>query len=558
MMRAMSATVLSRRDAGARMQRSAEASRRAARPDHALALARRIGSAGLRAAAGSQLFRALSRLAFAAAISVLIGGAVVDANLDRIAVAAAVCALAASSLAGFFAELQSARAEALVADGIRARVETSLAALSPARLKERPTGALIAGVQRHPEALAALVVSHAVARLMLGIGPLTAAGAISVISWEAALALVLSLPVMIAFFVLVGGLVRERADAREKAFGRLAAQFSDRIRALPTILANHALDRERGKIEKRMQALAGSTMGVLRIAFLNAGVIDFFSSLSIAMAAVLLGLGHLGLMRMPGFYGLALWQSFFILVVAADFFTPFRRYSDQYHLKAEGEAAAQELEWFFQDERTSPSSAEAKRLSDAFAVIMNALPLRGLVTISGPSGSGKSTMLRLISGIEAGGDEARKSFPLPTKRRDWISTDIYLPAGTLAEAITWNRPQVQRALLLQVTAELGLLDDRFLPGGLNADIAEGGANLSGGQRMRIGIARAMLTQRVVLADEPTAKLDEKTAARVREALGQIARHRLVIVATHDEALIAVAERRHALDALQLHEKAAAP
>lgn len=558
MMRAMSATALARHDAGTQMQRVAKASRRAARPGHALELARRIGSAGFRAAAGWQILRTGSRLVFAAAISVLIGGAIVDANLDVLALAVAVCALASSSLAGFFAELQIARAETLVADGMRARVEISLATMSPARLRERHAGALIAGIQRHPEALAALVVSHAVARLMLGIGPLTAAAAISFISWEAALALLLSLPVMIAFFVLVGGLVRERADAREKAFGRLAAQFSDRIRALPTILANHALDRERGKIEKRMQALAGSTMGVLRIAFLNAGIIDFFSSLSIAIAAVLLGLGHLGLMRVPGFYGLELWQSFFILVVAADFFTPFRRYSDQYHLKAEGETAAQELDWFFQDKQANPSSPEAKRLSGAFAVILNALPPRGLVAISGPSGSGKSTMLRLMSGIEVAGNGAPRSLPLLTERCDWISTDIYLPGETLAEAITWNRPQVQRAVLLQVAAELGLLDDRFLPGGLNAEIAEGGANLSGGQRMRIGIARAMLTQRVVLADEPTAKLDAKTAARVRDALRQIARRRLVIVATHDEALIATAERRHALEALERHDEAAAP
>jgi ABC-type transport system involved in cytochrome bd biosynthesis fused ATPase/permease subunit len=558
MMRAMSATALPRHDAGTQMQRVAKTSRRAARPAPALELARRIGSSGLRAAAGWQVLRALSRLVFAATISVLIGGAIVDANLDLLALAVAVCALASSTVAGFFAELQIARAETLVADGMRARVEISLATMSPARLRERPTGALIAGVQRHPEALAALVVSHAVARLMLGTGPLTAAGAISFISWEAALALLLSLPVMIAFFVLIGGLVRERADAREKAFGRLAAQFSDRIRALPTILANHALDRERGKIEKRMQALAGSTMGVLRIAFLNAGIIDFFSSLSMAMVAVLLGLGHLGLIRVPGFYGLELWQSFFILVVAADFFTPFRRYSDQYHLKAEGETAAQELDWFFQDKQANPSSPEAKRLSGAFTVILNALPPRGLVAISGPSGSGKSTMLRLMSGIEASGDGAPGSHPLLTEGCDWIATDIYLPSGTLAEAITWNRPRVQRALLLRVAAELGLLDDRFLPGGLNAEIAEGGANLSGGQRMRIGIARAMLTQRIVLADEPTAKLDAKTAARVREALRHIARHRLVIVATHDEALIATAERRHPLEALELHDEAAAP
>ena len=92
-------------------------------------------------------------------------------------------------------------------------------------------------------------------------------------------------------------------------------------------------------------------MGVLKVAFLNAGIIDFFSALAIAVLAVFLGLGHLGLVHFPGFSDLALWQSLFILIIAAEFFTPFRRYAEQYHVKAEGQAAAKELDWYFTDIR---------------------------------------------------------------------------------------------------------------------------------------------------------------------------------------------------------------
>ena len=105
-----------------------------------------------------------------------------------------------------------------------------------------------------------------------------------------------------------------------------------------------------------MTVYADSTMGVLKVAFLNAGIIDFFSALAIAVLAVLLGLGHLGLVHVPGFSGLALWQSLFILIIAAEFFTPFRRYAEQYHVKAEGQAAAKELDWYF-DEADAASRA---------------------------------------------------------------------------------------------------------------------------------------------------------------------------------------------------------
>ena len=65
-----------------------------------------------------------------------------------------------------------------------------------------------------------------------------------------------------------------------------------------------------------------------------------------------------------------------------------------------------------------------------------------------------------------------------------------------------------------------------------------GSGLSGGERRRIGLARAILSGRPVLVlDEPTADLDAATASQVAEVLQDVARTRLVIVATHDPLLI---------------------
>ncbi|MGA7998661.1 MAG: ATP-binding cassette domain-containing protein, partial [Bradyrhizobium sp.] len=151
-----------------------------------------------------------------------------------------------------------------------------------------------------------------------------------------------------------------------------------------------------------------------------------------------------------------------------------------------------------------------------------------------------------------------KSLPQVTAEGcDWISTDIYVPAGTLAEAMAWNRGSHERAVLQAAARHVGLLDERLLPGGLDARIAEGGDNLSGGQRMRVGIARIMLSGGVVLADEPTAKLDPQTAKLVRQVLTEMAKRRLVIVATHDERLIEAASRHHVLRSPSPAEQAVA-
>jgi ABC-type transport system involved in cytochrome bd biosynthesis fused ATPase/permease subunit len=515
--------------------------------DNASSLAQKFGTAGLRTTLCWQVARTLFRIGFAGSLAAFAGRLIEDTTIEMTAMVGAFVCLALSSAAGLFADLAAASAEEAVAERMRTALREALLRKSPARIRTKPAGALIAGLQRYPNALAGLAISHSAAKSMLAIGPVLAAVAVAFLSWEAAFTLFLAVPIMVIFFVMLGGVVRGRAEAQEKAFGRLAAQFSDRIRTLPTILANHALLREHGKIEQRMTLYADRTMGVLKVAFLNAGIIDFFSAIAIAVLAVFLGLSHLGLLHIPGFSGLALWQSLFILIIAAEFFTPFRRYAEQYHVKAEGQAAAKELDWYFDESgAATPDVIDAKPFIVAGTFDMADVPRAGLIAISGPSGSGKSTLLRMLAGIEAPSVGFKSLSRVMAKGCDWISTDIYVPAGTLGEAIAWNRSDLDGAVLQTAARRVGLLDEWLLPGGLDARIAEGGDNLSGGQRMRIGIARMMLSDDVVLADEPTAKLDPQTAKLVRQVLTEVAMRRLVIIATHDEQLIEAAVRLHIL------------
>jgi ATP-binding cassette subfamily C protein len=523
-------------------------------------LARNFGAASLRTTVCWQIARTLFRIVFSGSLAVFAGHLIVDGTLDVVALASTLVSLALSSGTGFGAEICAAKAEDLVVNRLRTALKEALLRKSPARIRTKPAGALVAGLQRYPNALASLVISHSAAKYMLGIGPLLAAIAVAIVSWEAALTLFLAVPVMVAFFIMLGGLIHSRAEIQEKAFGRLAAQFADRIRAMPTILANHALRREHVKIEKRMMLYADSTMGVLMLAFLNAGIIDFFSALAIALLAIFLGLGHLGLVNFPGFSGLALWQSLFALMIAAEFFTPFRRYAEQYHIKAEGQAAAKELDWYLDDSDpviSGTGDIVATPFVIAAAFDIADLPSSGLIAISGPSGSGKSTLLRMLAGIQTPSCGLNALPQVMAGGCDWVSTDIYVPAGTLADAIGCNRDVRDRARLREAARRVGLLDERLLPGGLDARIAIGGDNLSGGQRMRIGIARIMLSDGVVFADEPTAKLDPQTAKLIRHILTEEAKRRLVIVATHDQQLIEAASRHYGLNSQRQSEQAAA-
>ncbi|TPL04590.1 MULTISPECIES: ATP-binding cassette domain-containing protein [unclassified Mesorhizobium] len=501
----------------------------------ALASASRLAKSGLRRLLALQVARSALRLGFAATAAMATGQLIMGGPVAAWLVAITIVFLLAACLAGFAADRAQASAEAAVSIGLRELAGKRLDEMPARQLQALSVGGVIMSMQRHPEAVAALVVGHRAAGAMMAAGPLLAAATVLLVSWQAALLVICLTPVMILFFALIGDAIRRRADAQERAFGRLAGQFADRIRTLPTILANHAVTGEEAKLARRLEAYADNTMGMLRIAFANAGIIDFFTSLSIAILAVFLGLGHLKLAMVPGFSNLELWQSLFILMIAPEYFAPFRRFSEQYHAKAEGLAAADALDRLLD---AGPVAAKALPVLDRLSLT---LPARGLVAIVGPSGSGKSTLLRRLADLEPRAAPIPRTHPLAAKEIAWISTDAYVPEGTLAEAIAWNAGAVDRARLEDAAGAIGLLDDALLPGGLDARLDKGGANLSGGQRLRIAVARARLCGRTVLADEPTAKLDRETAEAVRRMLLEISRARLVVVATHDRDLAAAAE-----------------
>ncbi|UYW32568.1 ATP-binding cassette domain-containing protein [Methylorubrum extorquens] len=534
---------------------------RAALEPAALALARGAARAGLSRLHGLQVLRCVATLGLAVALARLAGALIETGGLDGLALCLAGACLLAGAGLGSLIETRSAALEAEVAVALIDAAEARLAVMPARAAADLPRGAVIAGLQRHPGALARLVVGHAAARRMMGLGPVLTAGAVAVVSWQAALALLLATPVMIVFFALVGGLIRDRATAQEAALGRLATQFADRVRTLPTILAAHGLPRETAKLDRRLQAYADGTMGVLAVAFLNAGVLDFFASLAIAILAVFLGLGHLGLAEIPGFAHLALWQSLLILLLAPEYFLPFRRYAELYHAKAEGEAAAEALAWVFSEEaETRPERGVVSAAPGARGLVLPHagpladfdLPETGLVAVTGSSGVGKSTLLRVLAGVEAPLAGAFR-LPWPNLPATWVSLDTPIPAGTLAAAIADGTTATSEAV---AAASLGLSDDPHWPGGLDAAVLAGAENLSGGQRVRVAVARLLLRPGTAFCDEPTAKLDPANAARVRQALACAARTRLVIVATHDPALAALADRRIALDATLSERQAA--
>jgi ATP-binding cassette, subfamily B, bacterial len=180
------------------------------------------------------------------------------------------------------------------------------------------------------------------------------------------------------------------------------------------------------------------------------------------------------------------------------------------------------------------------------------------VCVVGPTGAGKSTLLALLQrfydpeagAIELDGVDLR-DLELGSLRRQLalVPQDPWMLDGTIADNIAFGRPGASPEDM-EAVARAALLYDVIarLPDGWNAQIGEGGVRLSGGQRRRVALARAILRDAsVLLLDEPTSGLDAASERAVLDALDRAAEGRTLLAVSHRLSLAARADRVVVLD-----------
>ena len=171
-----------------------------------------------------------------------------------------------------------------------------------------------------------------------------------------------------------------------------------------------------------------------------------------------------------------------------------------------------------------------------------------VVAVAGPSGSGKSTLLAVLAGLRAPDAGAVE---LPERPAVVLQGLALVSVLTVAENVEVPLQAVRPPL---APAEVVRRADAALSRVGMADRADTLVeHLSGGQRQRVAVARALVVRpRVVLVDEPTSALDPVSRALVLTALRDTARGgAAVVVATHDPAVLAVADRVQTLVAGRL-------
>ena len=483
---------------------------------------------------------------------------------------------------------------------LRTRLAAHLLALGPAYRHGERSGELANTVVEGIEALDAYYRQDLPQVALAALVPVAVLFFVFPRDWVSGLVLLLTAPLIPIFMVLVGSAAEALTRRQWTSLSRMSAHFLDVLQGLATL--KH-LGRSRAQIEaiaRISDQFRRATMGVLRVAFLSALILEMVATLSTAVVAVQVGLRLL--------YGyLTFEQAFFVLLLAPEFYLPLRLLGSRFHASVEATSAAERIGEILDSRPRLGTSPGAEGLAEApieersvppppaaastsivledvhYAYEQGRGPaLDGVsfridpgetVALVGPSGSGKTTVAYLLLGFLApdrgrialaeweghsAAGQSLSELPPAVWRQQvaWVPQEPYLFHGTVAQNLRLARPSATMDEVVWAARQAHAhAFVEALPQGYDTLVGERGARLSGGQVQRLALARAFLKDAPWLVlDEATANLDPEVEALVQEALGRLLRGKTALLIAHRLPTVYRADRILVLDAGRLVEE----
>lgn len=388
---------------------------------------------------------------------------------------------------------------------------------------------------------------------------------LAILDWRMALVALALLPLSLGVMFLTSGISRRRYRRHRHLLGDLNATLQESIVGLP-VLKSFVREREQiSKVRAKASGVQDAIASQLVVRDLPVTATEIGSGLATALtlavgsAFVLAGELALGDLFVFVLYTLAFYRPFLELTTVTDRLQDSITGAERLHalletrpeiVDAPGAVAPTSPRWSVELRDVAfgyePGSPVLREVS--FAVQEGEV-----AALVGPSGVGKSTVAALVARfydprggqVLVGGQDVR-SLPVSFLRENvaMVLQDVFLFDDTIAENIRFGRLDATRAEIEAAARAANIHDlTTSLPQGYDTRVGERGHRLSGGEKQRIAIARALLKDAPILVlDEATSSVDIEGEHLIQQAIARLTLGRTVIVIAHRLSTIRAADR----------------
>ena len=369
------------------------------------------------------------------------------------------------------------------------------------------------------------------------------------IDWRTALVLIACVPLIPVSIVAVSKYAKKIFAKYWGKYTSMGDKFLDSVQGLKELKIFQADAAQHVKINESAEEFRVITMKVLVMQLASTTIMDLvaYGGAGVGIALAICG---------AAFWGLNPIAALFLCLVAVEFFLPLRAFGSAFHVAMNGASAGKKIisllnapdpEWGTENVDGKEIKLENVTFSydgkrDVLKNVDMTFPEKGMTAIVGESGCGKSTVVNMLVGafhpqkgeVTVGGKQLEK-----LSRENWyshlsaVSYNTYIFNESVRDNFKMAKENVSNEEIFAALEKVNLKEFIEENGGLDKIITEDANNISGGQKQRLALAIALVSDKdIYVFDEATSNIDIDSEAIIMKNIKAISESRSVIVISH--------------------------
>lgn len=390
------------------------------------------------------------------------------------------------------------------------------------------------------------------------------------IDWRTALVLIACVPLIPVSIVAVSKYAKKIFTKYWGKYTSMGDKFLDSVQGLKELKIFQADEAQHAKINKSAEEFRVITMKVLVMQLASTTIMDLvaYGGAGVGIALAICG---------AAFWGLNPIAALFLCLVAVEFFLPLRAFGSAFHVAMNGASAGKKIisllnapdpEWGTENVDGKEIKLENVTFSydgkrDVLKNVNMTFPEKGMTAIVGESGCGKSTIVNMLVGafrpqkgdVTVGGKQLEK-----LSRENWyshlsaVSYNTYIFNESVRDNFKMAKENVSDEEIFAALEKVNLKEFIEENGGLDKVITEDANNISGGQKQRLALAIALVSDKdIYVFDEATSNIDIDSEAIIMKNIKAISESRSVIVISHRLANVVPADNIYYMEEGEIKE-----